>query len=120
MHYIRTASCESKCCVPYGKAIRFFGVFFHNVKKWCLENETNTELKHLPFFFFFFHSVIIIDSVMINGKQKCVNNNKNCLHMHSCTHACIHTRRKNDYTVLQYGKHVKLQWADVIKLWFRI
>ena len=32
----------------------------------------------------------------------------------------IHTQRKNDYTVLQYDKHVKLQWVDVVKLWFRI
>ena len=27
---------------------------FHNVKKWFLENESNTELKPIPFFF---HSV---------------------------------------------------------------
>ena len=31
-----------------------------------------------------------------------------------------HTWWKNDYTALQYDKHVKLQWVDVIKLRFRI
>ena len=63
----------------------------------------------------------------------CVWTKKHCLHTHACTHthththACMHTHThthtqwKNDYyTVLQYDKHVKLQWVDVVKVWFRI
>ena len=37
--------------------------------------------------------------------------------MHARTHT--HTQWKNDYTVLQYDKHVKLQWVDVIKWWLK-
>ena len=60
---------------------------------------------------------------MINGKQKwtmCEQKNIIYTHTHTHAHTHTHTRWKNDYTVLQYDKHVKLQWVDVIKLWLRI
>ena len=59
---------------------------------------------------------------MINGKQKwneiyCLQKNDNYNLLCIRTHARAHTWW-NNYTVLEYDKHVKLQWMDVI--WFSI
>jgi len=55
---------------------------------------------------------------MINGKQKWTvcEQKKYCLLTNARTHD---ERMITLYSVLQYDKHVKLQWVDVIKLWFR-